>query len=71
MLCLNFTKDEIKDGDIVEMRFNPDAKNGMVWEPLRVRSDKLKPQFFTIANNVWDTIQNPVTTDMIMGGYKD
>ena len=71
MLCLNFTKDEIKDGDIVEMRFNPDAKNGMVWEPLRVRSDKLKPQFFTIANNVWDTIQNPVTSDMIMGGYKD
>jgi hypothetical protein len=71
MLCLNFTKDEIKDGDIVEMRFNPDAENGMIWEPLRVRSDKLKPQFFTIANNVWGTIQNPVTTDMIMGGYKD
>jgi len=71
MLCKNILKDEIKDGDIVELRFNKDAENGMFWEPLRIRSDKLKPQFFTVANNVWSTIQNPVTTDMILGGYKD
>ena len=71
MLCLNFDKDEIKDGDIVEMRFNEDAIQGMNWEPLRVRSDKIKPQFFTVADNVWETIQNPVTNEMIQGGYKD
>ena len=71
MLCLNFDKDEIKDGDIVEMRFNGDAIQGMNWEPLRVRTDKIKPQFFTVADNVWETIQNPVTNEMIQGGYKD
>ena len=27
MLCDNFEKEEIKDGDLVEMRFNKDAKN--------------------------------------------
>ena len=71
MLCDNYSKDEIKNGDIVEMRFNGEAENGMFWEPIRVRDDKLKPQFFKIANNVWETIQNPVTTNMIQGGYKD
>jgi len=71
MICLNHSKDEIHDGDIVEMRFNPEAENNMFWEPLRVRSDKIKPQFFTIADNVWETIQNPITNKMILGGYKD
>ena len=70
MLCSNFDRDEIKDGDIVEMRFNPDAENGMYWEPLRLRSDKIRPQDFMVAKNVWDTILHPVTTDMIKGGYK-
>ena len=39
----------------------------MEWEPLRVRSDKLRPQFFSIANNVWETIQTPITDEMIRG----
>ena len=67
---MNFDKDEIKDGDFVEMRFNQDAKNGCYWEPLRIRSDKSDPQFFTIANNVWNTIQEPITKDMIQGNYE-
>ena len=71
MLCSNFNRDEIKDGDIVELRFNPDAENGMYWEPLRIRSDKIRPQDFMVAKNVWDTILHPVTTDMIQGGYKE
>ena len=70
MVCLNYEEDEIKDGDFVEMRFNPNAKNSMNWEPLRVRSDKSKPQFFTIAYDVWDTINNPITKDMIQGDYE-
>ena len=61
--------DACKDGDLVEMRFNPEASNSCYWEPLRIRSDKTDPQFFIIANRVWDTIQNPITTEMIQGDY--
>ncbi len=67
LLCDNFEKDEIKDGDIVEMRFNRSASDSMYWEPVRVRSDKLKPQFFDIAYDVWDTINRPITTSRISG----
>jgi len=67
MLCDNFEKTEIKDGDLVEMRFNPNAKNGMHWEPIRVRKDKLKPQYFLPANNIWKTIKDPITESMITG----
>ena len=58
---------EIREGDIVEMRFNPQGDNDMIWEPLRVRYDKSVPQFFTIANNVWETISNPVSENVIKG----
>lgn len=58
---------EIKDGNIVEMRFNPEGENDMIWEPLRVRYDKSDPQFFTIANNVWETISKPVLENVIKG----
>jgi len=68
MICEK-DKREIKDGDIIEMRYNPDAGYDMIWEPLKVRSDKLKPQFFTIAYNVWDTIINPITLSMIKGEF--
>uniref|UniRef100_A0A6C0F7E1 mRNA cap 0 methyltransferase domain-containing protein n=1 Tax=viral metagenome TaxID=1070528 RepID=A0A6C0F7E1_9ZZZZ len=67
LLCDNFDKDQINDGDIVEMRFERDAENSMYWVPIRVRSDKIKPQFFDIAYDVWDTINNPVTESMING----
>ena len=67
MLCDNFEKSEIKDGDLVEMRFNPNATNGMFWEPLRIRKDKLKPQYFLPANNIWKTIKDPITESMITG----
>ena len=36
-------------------------------EPLRIRDDKTKPQYFTIANNIWNTINEPVTESMIRG----
>ena len=48
--------------------YNKDAKNGMIWEPLRVRSDKGGiPQAYHIAVDVWDSIQNPILPDMIQG----
>ena len=60
----------MKDNDIIEMRYNPNAENNMFWEPLRIRDDKRKPQFFTIANSVWDTIVNPVSNDFIRNNVK-
>ena len=68
MKCLDGS--EIMDGDHVEMRFIPDAENGMHWEPMRLRNDKKKPQFFGVANKVWSTIQNPVSQEIICGDYK-
>lgn len=66
VLCLRDNK-EIKENDIVEMRYEKDEERGFQWVPLRIRSDKVRPQYFTIANNIWDTIQNPVTKDLISG----
>ena len=71
MVCDNIDRDIIRDGDIIEMKYNgEDGKNGVIWTPLRVRKDKQKPQFFTTANNIWKTIQNPVSSKMIQGVLK-
>lgn len=66
MICEK-DKREIRDGDIVEMRFSEYDTEGFQWIPLRLRSDKQNPQWFLAANNVWSTITNPVTTNMIQG----
>ena len=60
-------KSEVRDGDIVEMRYNKDGLNGVVWEPLRVRHDKQYPNQKTTADNVWKTITTPITNDLITG----
>jgi len=60
-------KSEILTNQIVEMRYSPENSEDMRWTPLRVRTDKIKPQFFVTANKIWATIINPVTTDLITG----
>ena len=61
-------KREIKDNDFVEMRYNPNTDSPLgPWEPLRIRSDKKDPQPFHISNDIWYTIQNEVTEEMIQG----
>ena len=67
MVCVKDNKC-IKNGSIIEMRYNPDSDKGFTWTPLRVRDDKFKPQYFTIANNIWETINEPITVNMIQGG---
>ena len=62
-------KREVKHGDIVEMRFEETAENGMQWVPQKIRSDKVNPQWFLSANNIWSTLRNPITTSMIQGDY--
>ena len=49
------------------MRYNGIQSNGFDWSPLRVRTDKEYPQWFKIADNIWKTIINPVSQDMITG----
>ena len=65
MLCLK-TGEEIRDGDIVEMRYN-EGLNNMIWEPLRLRNDKTEPNYKSVADNVWKTISTPITSDFITG----
>ena len=65
MICEK-DKREFRDTDIVEMRYE-ESEDGFQWVPLRVRSDKTSPQWFLAANNVWCTIQTPVSKDMISG----
>jgi len=60
-------KSELLDNQLVEMRYCPDNPEDARWYPLRLRPDKIKPQFFTTANSIWSTIINPVTTEMITG----
>jgi len=66
MLCLK-DKVEIQDGMIVEMRYCPENPQGSQWVPLRHRYDKVVPQLFLHANNIWTTINHPVTEDNILG----
>ena len=60
-------KSELTNNQLVEMRYCPDNPEDSRWTPLRLRGDKIKPQFFITANNIWSTIINPVTTEMITG----
>lgn len=60
-------KENISNGDIVEFQYKPNASNCSIWEPMRLRRDKDKPQDFKVSDNVWQTIIDPITTEMITG----
>ena len=64
-----YTEDNIiiSDNSIVEFKYDAKDKDGFHWKPLRVR-DTLRPNDFITANNVWNSIFNPVTLDMIQTG---
>ena len=63
-------KNLITDGCIIECKYDQNKNGGFRWVPIRVR-DTNKPNDFTTAKNVWNTIFNPVTTDMITTGKFD
>ena len=54
----------IKDNTIVEMSYDITNKT---WIPLRLREDKKWPNGWKTAINVWNTIQKPLTINMIIG----
>ena len=57
----------IGNNSIVEFSYISDEEKGFCWKPLRIR-DTLKPNDFVTANNVWNSIFNPVTLEMITTG---
>lgn len=65
MYCQN--KDIIKDNSIVEFSYEESNGEGFCWIPLRVRNN-LMPNDFMTASNVWRSIHNPVTSQMITTG---
>ena len=64
------------DNTIVEFSYDPTKEPGWRWTPLRVRWDKTAElrnggrnygNNYTVANNNWQSIHNPITDDMITG----
>ena len=66
LICIK-DKTEVLDGIIYEMRYIPENPFGYQWVPLRAREDKQRPNDSHTASNVWSTIQNPVTNELIRG----
>ena len=70
LLCVK-DKTVVQDGQIYEMRYEPQNPFGYQWIPLRVRDDKTRPNDSHTADNVWYTINNPVTESHITGHLDD
>lgn len=68
--CYTEDRNIISDNSIVEFSYNKSKEAGFCWNPMRVR-DTLKPNDFVTANNVWNSIFNPVTLEMITTGVVD
>ena len=68
--CYTEDKNIIADNSIIEFSYNRKKDTGLCWIPMRVR-DTLKPNDFITANNVWKSIFNPVTLEMITSGKVD
>ena len=67
----------IEDNTIVEFRYDPSRDKYYQWIPIRVRYDKTADfrnggknygNAFHVADSVWESINNPVTKDMITSG---
>lgn len=78
---LTLNNEVIYDNTIIEFIYDEDESEMFCWIPYRIRSDKTQiyKRSGSIANtansymtalNVWRSIQNPVTTDMIIGKDK-
>lgn len=68
----------IYDPSIVEMRYDPSREKGWRWIPMRIRHDKTERLLRgvkgrtmnndAVANDVWNSIHNPITFHMITTG---
>lgn len=57
----------IEAGMVVEFRYDHERPEMWKWSPTRVRWDKTLPNSFLTAHSNWETIQNPITEEMVMG----
>ena len=73
--------DPIRDRSIVEMAYDPGRSPGWRWVPIRVRTDKTERLQKGVlrrtlnsekgAENVWNSIHDPVTSSMIRTGAEE
>uniref|UniRef100_A0A6C0IE51 mRNA (guanine-N(7))-methyltransferase n=1 Tax=viral metagenome TaxID=1070528 RepID=A0A6C0IE51_9ZZZZ len=73
--------DPIRDRSIVEMAYDPGRSPGWRWVPIRVRTDKTERLQKGVlrrtlnsekgAENVWNSIHDPVTSSMIRTGSEE
>ena len=68
LICNN--GDIIKDGNIVEFSYNHKSDLRFCWNPMNVRNS-LRPNSYQTACNVWRTIFNPITVEMITQGLEN
>ena len=70
-------KEIIEDNTIVEFRYDGTKQFGFNWIPIKVRYDKTReykkgiPNYgnaYHVAQSVWRSIHNPITTSMITSG---
>jgi len=65
LFCKN--KEIITSDSIVEFSYDASLGEGFCWIPMRVRNNFMPNDFIT-ATNVWRSIHEPITLDMIMTG---
>lgn len=56
----------IEDNYIVECKYQKKEDKRLCWVPLRLRSDKVKPNGFSVANSNWYSIHHEVTKKMLI-----
>ena len=73
-------EEELMDNTIVEFGYDEEAENGFYWKPYRFRKDKTNlyksgenvfGNFDRVANDIFRSIKNPVTEEMITTGQVD
>ena len=76
-LLLTEANEVFEDNMIVEFRYDKTREKQWRWVPLRVRYDKTAElragmknygNAYHVANNIWNTIHNPITVEMISTG---
>ena len=72
MMCDNNTNanlcNQIKNDSIVECFF---YKNQQVFVPYRIRYDKILPNFYKVASNVFEDIINPITLKNLEDSFRN
>lgn len=58
-----YYSEDYNENQIVEFRYNYEDD----WEPIRIRHDRTRPNYFSTAESIWKDIQDPLTEETIRG----